>query len=576
MSNIPMHGADGPQVSGIRRSTRLNVLPLASFAFLLTSFHPGVLRAQATGVITGTITDPTGAVIPGVKVTATRVETGVSQSTVTSGAGTYTVPHLVVGTYIVTAHAHGFKTGTASGITLDVAQQRELDFKLALAGVTSTVQVSAAPALLNTTTGTLGGIVSEEQVENLPLNGRDITGLIFLGPGMAQDSGSMGYMSSTPSSVTQFISNGNRGETETGTLDGSVISDTEMGTLQFTNFNLDAIAEFKVTQNDYSAQYGEGGGTITQIVSKSGTNQFHGSLFEFVRNSAFDARNFFATTVPPFRRNEFGAAIKFIGEDGSALQVVWQAAILKLRGVPLDPCELYRIKGGNQVLTDTFATKVGERLHLGAPVTRIERGENAIRVHYRESGREKQIDADYLVCCMSAIMLRLITVTAPWPEENAYAINQIAYDIKSRVVFQSRTAFWKRDHISPNWDGASSGLRELWSMAEEVPTSRAILVATAENSGTPLDSLSAFRRLYPGKSEDIEQAVIHTWAEDHWSAACQTLTYPPGILKRMWPSIMAPVGRVHFAGAYTDNMNWGMEAATRSAYRVAEAISHAQ
>ena len=124
MSCIRMHGADRPQVSGIRRSTRRNVLLLAFFAYLLAFLHPGVLRAQATGVITGRITDPTGAVIPGVKVTARRVDTGVSQSAVTSGAGTYTIPHLVVGTYTVTAQAHGFKTGMASEITLDVAQQR--------------------------------------------------------------------------------------------------------------------------------------------------------------------------------------------------------------------------------------------------------------------------------------------------------------------------------------------------------------------------------------------------------------------------------------------------------------------
>jgi hypothetical protein len=244
--------------------------------------------------------------MPNVRITAKNIATGVSQSTVSSGSGTYTIPRLLVGTYTVTTEMRGFKRGIASDITLDVSQQRQVNFTLALAGVQAKVEVSAAPPLLNTTNGTMSGLVSEEQAENLPLNGRDITQLVFLQPGMAQDSGSMGWMGSTPSSMNQFISNGNRGETETGTLDGANISDAEMGTLQFTNFNIDAIAQFKVEQNNYSAQYGEGGGTVTQIVSKSGTNQFHGSLFEFVRNSAFDARNFFATTVPPFRRNEFG------------------------------------------------------------------------------------------------------------------------------------------------------------------------------------------------------------------------------------------------------------------------------
>jgi hypothetical protein len=247
------------------------------------------------------VTDPSGAVIPGAKVTATRVETGVSQSTLTTSAGTYTIPNLVVGTYNVVAEAQGFKSGTAAGITLDVAQERAVDFKLVLAGVTATVEVTAAPPLLNTTDGVIAGVVSSEQVQNLPLNGRDVSGLIMMLPGMAQDTGGMGWLR------PQWISNGNRAETLVGTLDNADIGDPEMGTLQFTNFNLDAIAEFKVQQNNYSAQYGQGAGTITQIVSKSGTNQFHGSAFDYVRNSAFDARNFFGTSVAPFRRNEFGA-----------------------------------------------------------------------------------------------------------------------------------------------------------------------------------------------------------------------------------------------------------------------------
>jgi hypothetical protein len=239
-------------------------------------------------------------VIPGAKVTATRTETGVAQSTVTGNSGTYTIPNLVVGTYNVTVSGGGFKTASASGITLDVSQQREVDFKLTVVGVESSVEVDATPPLVNTTDGMLGGLVTEEQVQTLPLNGRSIANLVMMQPGMAQDTGSMGWLS------PQWISNGNRAETLVATLDNADASDTEMGTPQFWNFNLDAISEFKVLQNNYSAEYGQGGGTITQIVSKTGTNEFHGSAFEFLRNSAFDARNFFATDVPPFQRNEFG------------------------------------------------------------------------------------------------------------------------------------------------------------------------------------------------------------------------------------------------------------------------------
>jgi hypothetical protein len=286
------------------------------------------VHAQAVGAITGTVTDPSGAVIPGAKVTATRVETGVSQSTLTSGAGTYTIPSLVVGTYNVIAGAGGFKTGTATGITLDVAQQRDVDFKLGLAGVTSAVEVNAAPPLLNTTSGSIAGLVSEEQVQTLPLNGRSIDNLVMMQTGMAQDTGSMGWM------APQWISNGNRGETAVATLDNADATDREMGTIQFWNFNLDAIAEFKVQQNNYSAQYGQGAGTITQIVSKTGTNQFHGSAFEFVRNNDFDSRNFFATSVPPLQRNEFGGVFGGPIKKDKTFFFVEYAGFRQLAGEP--------------------------------------------------------------------------------------------------------------------------------------------------------------------------------------------------------------------------------------------------
>jgi hypothetical protein len=274
---------------------------LALCLFATASIAPRPAWAQAVGAIVGTVADPSGSLIPHARVTATRVDTHVSQSTVTTSAGTFAIPNLPVGTYTVTVESAGFQVGTVTGITLDVSQQREVDFKLNVAGVNQTVEVDTAPPLVNTTDGSLAGLVEEKQVQTLPLNGRSIQNLVMLQPGMAQDTGTMGWL------APQWISNGNRGETSVATLDGADASDAEMGTVQFWNFNLDAIAEFKVQQNNYSAQYGQGGGTITQIVSKSGTNSFHGSAFEFVRNSMFDARNFFATSVPPFQRNEFGA-----------------------------------------------------------------------------------------------------------------------------------------------------------------------------------------------------------------------------------------------------------------------------
>jgi monoamine oxidase len=269
------------------------------------------------------------------------------------------------------------------------------------------------------------------------------------------------------------------------------------------------------------------------------------------------------------------AALELIGNGGSALHAIWHAAVLKKRGVPLAPPVVYRLKGGNQELPDAFAHKLGDRVHLNAPVTGIEHGSTGVRVTYRERDQEKKMDADYLVCCMDAYLLRKVIVTPEWPESKAFAINTVTYDMYSRVVFQSRSPFWERDGISPNWEGADANLTEMWRMAEEVDTPRAILVATAGNGATAQDALATFRRLYWGKSEDIEQAVIQTWANEPWAMACEAVTYRVGDLKKMWPAIMQPVGRVHFASAYTDNLNWGQEAATRSANRVADAIDAA-
>ena len=247
-----------------RRSVGLCVLMLMSFA-------SARLWGQAVGAIVGTVSDPTGAVVAQARITAIREDTKVAQSAVTSNSGTFVISNLAVGTYTVQVEAGGFASKIITGITLDVSQQRNLDFRLATAGTVETAVVIATPPLINTMDGSLAGLVSEKQVESLPLNGRSIQNLVMLQPGMAQDSGSMGWLS------PQWISNGNRGETAVATLDGSDATDAEMGTVQFWNFNLDAIAEFKVQQAKYSAEFGQGGGSITQIVSKSGTNRFHGS-----------------------------------------------------------------------------------------------------------------------------------------------------------------------------------------------------------------------------------------------------------------------------------------------------------
>jgi monoamine oxidase len=268
-------------------------------------------------------------------------------------------------------------------------------------------------------------------------------------------------------------------------------------------------------------------------------------------------------------------AIGLIGSRGSALQSVWHAALLKLRGVPLFPPHVFRIEGGNQSLPDAFTTRLGDRVRLGCPVTGIERGDTGVKVTYRETGRERTMEGDYLVSAMSLVKLREVPVTPAWPEERAHVVQVFPYYTASRPVFQSRTRFWEAQRTSPNIVFAQPALEHVWRMADEVDTKRGLIAGTASGFTTADDALATFRRYYPGGADDIEQAFVIDWAKDPWAMACEPVRYGPGQLRRFWPRVIEPEGRVHFVGAYADNLNWGMEAATRSAHRVAAAIDAA-
>jgi monoamine oxidase len=269
------------------------------------------------------------------------------------------------------------------------------------------------------------------------------------------------------------------------------------------------------------------------------------------------------------------AALGFIGGSGSALQAVWHAAILKRRGVPLFPPKVYRLIGGNQKMTDTLAQKLGTRVHLNSPVTGIEHGRTGVRVSCKTEGTTTRHEADYLVCAMSARMLGRLPVTPAWPAAKTYAVSNVPYYHDTRVIFQTRTRFWERDGVSPNMEFGDAPLYHVWAASQDVQTTRGLLAGTASGAGTADRALATYRKYYPGRSEDIEKAHVVVWAVDPWSSACERTSYAPGELAKFWPVLIEPHDRIHFVGAYADNLNWGMEAATRSAHRVAEAIHQA-
>lgn len=275
------------------------------------------------------------------------------------------------------------------------------------------------------------------------------------------------------------------------------------------------------------------------------------------------------------REGASDAGVRLAGGSSSALHHVWHVAILKRRGVPLFPTQVFRLKGGNSLLPETFAKRLGDRVKLGCPLTAIRHGDSEITVEYREFGQDKKLSAEYLVCCMSAVMLRKIPVTPAWPEQKRWAIESVPYYSATRPVLQSRTKFWRDQNVSLNIQFSQPALEHIWSMADDVDSRHGLIVGTAQPGVSADAALKTFRNHWPGKGDNIEQAMIIDWSRDPWCMACETMTYKPGELSRFWPALIEPHGRIHFAGAYCDNLNWGQEAATRSANRVARAIDAA-
>ena len=311
-------------LSAIRsRSSRITMIlkPLASTIMLtlaLICISATPLAAQTfRGTILGTVTDPQGSVIPGANVMAVNVGTGIMRPTVTDTDGNYTIPELPTGTYEIRVQMTGFQNAKVTDVIVEVAGERRVDVKMEVSGVETTVLI-ASVAQVETTNTTLGGTIPSKQVADLPVNGRDFTKFLVLVPGATGDPSGA---TDSPGSFGLFSANGNRGRSNNYLLDGTDMNDgyrnlpaiNEAGVFgtPATVLPVEAISEVAVLSN-YEAEFGRNSGAIVNIVTKSGTNDFHGSLFEFVRNDAFDARNVFNPKPNPqsaFRNNQFGFSL---------------------------------------------------------------------------------------------------------------------------------------------------------------------------------------------------------------------------------------------------------------------------
>src|SRR5260370_34576067 len=297
------------------RNTPFALRSAAFVALLATSLLSVSVIAQGdTGAVRGTVTDPSGAVIANAKVALTNDATGLGTSAVTAADGSYTFDPVKIGAYTLAVEAAGFRKATSHG-TVNVQEQARADFRVVAGAITSTIQVTAAAPQLQTQDASVGTVATSQQINDLPLNGRNYTFLAQLGAGVTKLNPTRGLDGSG-----SFVANGLTTVHNNYLLDGI---DNNNNTVDFLNgtayVNLpppDAIQEFKVQTSNFSAEFGRAGGAVVNAAVKSGTNQFHGSAWEFLRNDLFDATALDQWFVTPaslkkkgeLRRNQFGAA----------------------------------------------------------------------------------------------------------------------------------------------------------------------------------------------------------------------------------------------------------------------------
>ncbi|OFV97502.1 MAG: hypothetical protein A3F68_03825 [Acidobacteria bacterium RIFCSPLOWO2_12_FULL_54_10] len=283
---------------------------------LLVFLSGGIALAQVTtGTILGTVKDSTGAVLPGAKVVLLNEETGISRTVETDAAGRYSALSLSLGNYRVTATLEGFQTVVRTGIVLTVGREAVVDLSLAVGAVTQSVEVRGEAPLVEATTASLGSLVDARTIRALPLNGRSYDQLALLQPGVILTSpGATSGTNLNLGSGKRFSVGGQRPYNNSFLLDGTSINDQGNGTpggAAGTNLGVDTIQEFKIFTNSYKAEYGHSNGAVITAITRSGTNTLHGTAFEYIRNSALDARNFYdpGPSPPSFKRNQFGGVL---------------------------------------------------------------------------------------------------------------------------------------------------------------------------------------------------------------------------------------------------------------------------
>jgi len=286
---------------------------LTAVGFIVSSISANA--QTATGRVIGTVTDAQGAAIAGAKVTVTNSGTNVRSNTVSNADGFYQVLQLPVGTYTLTVEHDGFSKVVTEAESLDINQALRIDVHMKVGSLTDVVRVEAQAAQVETISPTIGGTVTGAPIQNLPLNGRNTLDLALTQPGVvpiADDLGTYGTSNGGSNGFAGISVAGGRGDSVSYLLDGGLNNRTTSNQVVF-NPNPEAVEEFRLMENNYTAEYGRNGGGTISVVLKSGTNSLHGSLYDYLRNDALNASDFFDNAQgnprPVLKRNQFGGTI---------------------------------------------------------------------------------------------------------------------------------------------------------------------------------------------------------------------------------------------------------------------------
>ena len=285
------------------------------FFFCLLLFGGIAIAQVTTGTIIGTVKDSAGAVLPGVSIKLTNTDTGATRTVIADELGRYNAPQLPLGGYEISAELPGFQTAVRRGVTLTIGREAVVDFALQVGSVAQEVTVNAEAALVSTTNANLSYLVDDKKIRDLPLNGRNYTQLATLQPGVYAIPEHLSRNDVSGGHGLKMSIGGAQPTQNSFLMDGQDVSDYSgqtPGSVAMTNLGIDSIREFTITTNNYSTEYGLVTGGVMNVVTNSGTNALHGSGFEFLRNSALDAKNYFdpaSQKIPAFKRNQFGGVI---------------------------------------------------------------------------------------------------------------------------------------------------------------------------------------------------------------------------------------------------------------------------